>query len=100
MRRIFIMENSNDNKRWRSSVAKQAQSRRKSGPATVAFINAGMVAGVSLFTDYEKPARSQSIQNTWDVGRSPGRRRRKQLQSKFLHVMPDIKEADGKVGRG
>lgn len=27
--------------------------RRKSGPATAAFINAGMVAGVSLFTDYE-----------------------------------------------
>ena len=27
--------------------------RRKSGPATAAFINAGMVAGVSLFTDYQ-----------------------------------------------
>src|SRR5436305_4058418 len=27
--------------------------RRKSGPATAAFVNAGMVAGVSLFTDYE-----------------------------------------------
>jgi hypothetical protein len=33
--------------------------RRKSGPAIAAFVNAGMVAGVSLFTDYrgtgEKP---------------------------------------------
>jgi hypothetical protein len=27
--------------------------RRKSGPATAAFINAGMVAGLSLFTDYQ-----------------------------------------------
>jgi hypothetical protein len=27
--------------------------RRKSGSATAAFINAGMVAGVSLFTDYQ-----------------------------------------------
>ncbi|MBZ5490142.1 MAG: hypothetical protein LAO76_04330 [Acidobacteriia bacterium] len=27
--------------------------RRKGGPATAAFINAGMVAGVSLFTDYQ-----------------------------------------------
>jgi len=27
--------------------------RRKSGPATAAFVNAGMVAGVSLFTDYQ-----------------------------------------------
>jgi len=38
-------------------------------------------------------ARSQSIQNTWDVGRSPGRRRRKQLQSKFLHVMRNFKQS-------
>jgi hypothetical protein len=27
--------------------------RRKAGPATAAFVNAGMVAGVSLFTDYQ-----------------------------------------------
>jgi hypothetical protein len=37
--------------------------RGKGGPATAAFVNAGMVAGVSLFTDYqgtgEKPTHFQ-----------------------------------------
>jgi len=51
--------------------------RRKSGPATAAFINAGMVAGVSLFTDYEGTRReANQFQDAWYVGRSAGHHRR------------------------
>lgn len=51
-----------------------------------------MVAGISLRI-YRDQREANQFQNTWDVGRSAGRRRRKQLQSKFLHVMRNFKQS-------